>query len=200
MAQGELTEANNILRSLHIGIRHLDIWHESGPLWSALAFMQGQSREGIRRWRMVCAAPTGNILPFIFDRLAPDTLESTVRVAAPHPVKSGPSDLNPKLMNGFIKGALNSFLNEGRVDDAGELIEHVANDPDWKDLCPVELWRARFIDYLVEKNDKDALERWVKRLSPEIMQAGDMTLDGWFDFMRTYSERLTPTGSNGENS
>jgi hypothetical protein len=200
IARGELAEAGNIPRSLHVGIRHLDLWNESGHLWAALAFMQGQSREGVRRWGQVCGAPADNILPYIFSRLSPDQMDRSVRVAVTPQMKTQPLNISPELMHQFIDGALDTFLREGDVESAGELIERIAQDADWKDRCPVESYRSRFIQHLVARKELDSIVKWVNRLSPDMMQIGDLPLDKWSDLFRSYKEKTAPVALNGENS
>jgi tetratricopeptide (TPR) repeat protein len=188
---GRLADADALLRVINANTSWADIWQESGPLWAAIAFSQGQAREGIRRWRQTCGPPGGQLLPYVFDLLVPDLAEWSVRVDSGtyrRPVRV------PYEMAELAVGAVvDDLLKHEEYDRLEALLQMAANDPEWGHRLPLKAYRTRWFEQLAERASAAELMQWVEQYdlepTPPYLTEDALPLPAQVDAVMTTVER-----------
>lgn len=155
-------DADALLRVINTNPRWTDIWHESGPLWSAIAFRHRQPREAIRRWRHTCGPPGGALLPFLFQLLVPDLAEW------PQSVVIGGKPRRPPrvpyvLMEAAIDLAMEQLLQQNDYEQLDRLLTLIENDEEWKRQLPLNEYRTRCLQHLVAREPSSRILEWMER-------------------------------------
>ena len=160
-AQGKLSEADALLRVINTNVRWAHLWSTSGPLWATLAFRQGQFREGIRRWRQTCGPPGGDLLPRLFTLLVPDLAE--LAAASDSSIPRKPGVVPEELVELAVSGVLGQMLAANDYEGAEGLLELVEKDPDWSGKLPMNDYRTRVMERMVEQETPERAFEWLKR-------------------------------------
>lgn len=190
-AQGKWAEADALLRVISTNVRWSDIWNVSGPLWSDLAFRQGQFREGIRRWRHTCGPPGGDLLPYLFETLVPDLGEWSVQLESVTPRK--PGRVPPTLVQAAVEAVLEQLLENNDYAGVQELMDRIENDPEWKGKLPLERYRIRTLERMAAQEPAGRTFAWLKEHPVEIHAGGDANLSkltDWIDYVEAVNERI----------
>ena len=160
-AQNKLAEADALLRVINTNTRWSDIWNTSGPLWSSLAFRQGQFREGIRRWRNTCGPPGGELLPYLFGLLVPDLVEMSSQIDSVIPKK--PGIMPVELVDAAVRAAMEQLIQMDDFEAVERLMDMIDRDPEWKGKLPMNQYRIRTLERLAAKESIDRTSEWLKR-------------------------------------
>lgn len=162
MGQQREDEADALLRVINTNPRWSDVWHESGPLWSAIAFRNRQPREAIRRWRQTCGPPGGALLPYLFQRLVPDLAEwpQTFVVSAKprHPPR-----IPQALVEAAVELALEQVLLQNDYAQLDYLLTLIENDAEWRRALPLNEYRALCLKHLVAREPSERILEWLER-------------------------------------
>lgn len=158
--QGKYAEADSLLRVVNTNVRWADIWSTSGPLWTTLAFRQGQFREGVRRWRQTCGPPGGELLPYLFERLVPDLSEWSAPTDTGTPRRPGrmPQDL----VETAVDAVLDQMLLNNDFAEAERLMGLIEADPEWADQLPVMPYRARILERMAANEPLVRTAEWLE--------------------------------------
>ncbi len=160
-AQGKLAEADTLLRVINTNVRWAHLWSTSGPLWATLAFRQGQYREGIRRWRHTCGPPGGELLPRLFELLVPDLAGLSAPADGTMPRK--PGVMPQELVELAVTAVLEQLLAANDYDGTERLLALVEKDPDWGGQLPLNKYRTRVLERLVEHESTARAFEWLKQ-------------------------------------
>ena len=160
-AQGKLSEADTLLRVINTNVRWAHLWSTSGPLWATLAFRQGQYREGIRRWRHTCGPPGGELLPRLFEQLVPDLAGLSAPADGTMPRK--PGVMPQELVELAVSAVLGQLLAANDYEGAEQLLALVEKDPDWGGKMPLNEYRTRVLERLIERESTTRAFEWLKR-------------------------------------